>query len=81
MDLQKIVTNESNSYQAYFFIFDSSDKVSFEKLKKIITIVLENEKAKKRGDNRPSFETRKIIIGNKADLKMENKIISSEDKK
>ena len=62
------------------FVYDASDRESFLKLQKMIETILLIEKSEKRGAKTVKFNTRKIIIGNKADLKLTKHILSKEDK-
>ena len=51
-------------------MYDSSDRKSIKELLKIINVVTSIEKSEKRGKTQNSFNVRKVIVGNKSDLKM-----------
>lgn len=61
-------------------MYDASDRESFLKLQKMIETVLLIEKSEKRGAKTINFNTRKVIIGNKCDMKVSKHILTKEDK-
>ncbi len=81
-ELKQIIENnfEKQKFHAYIFVYDASDRESFTKLVKMIQTVGLIEKSEKRGKKQMTFNTRKIVIGNKADLKLEKHVLTKEDK-
>ena len=71
---------EGKEFHAYFFVYDASDRASFLKLYQLIETVLLAEKSWKNGSKGLTFNTRKVVIANKADLKLQKHILTREDK-
>ena len=61
----------NDKYNAYIFVFDLSEKDTFEELLQIIKLVTMNERSqqKSKRNTGAAAETLKIVVGNKKDLK------------
>lgn len=74
-----------NRIHAYVFVFDNSNRKTFQNMKCMIETVVELEKTKRKGDSakqskgskkgsvEQSFYPKKLVIGNKKDLHPKNK--------
>ena len=65
---------------AYLFVYDASDWESFLKLYQIIDTILLAEKCKYDQQDGAVFKTKKVLVGNKKDLKLQKHILTIEDK-
>lgn len=82
--LNNIVKNPIESPErihAYMFIYDSSNKYTFETLFALIDTIKEIEKAERKGKKNLIYETKKIVIGNKKDLKKSKPVLEKNDVK
>ena len=67
----KDLVKNNDKYNAYIFVFDLSDRDTFEELLQIIKLVTMNERSqqKSKRNTGEAAETLKIVVGNKKDLK------------
>ena len=67
----KDLVKNNDKYNAYIFVFDLSEKDTFEELLQIIKLVTMNERSqqKSKRNTGAAAETLKIVVGNKKDLK------------
>jgi tRNA U34 5-carboxymethylaminomethyl modifying GTPase MnmE/TrmE len=63
------------------FVFDASNKNTFETLLCLIDTIKEIEKSDRKGKKSIIFDPKKMIIGNKKDLKKKRNIIEKSDLK
>lgn len=68
---------------AYIYVYDASNRNTFDTLKCLIETVREIERSERRGQKGVSFQPLKVIIGNKKDLlsrtlSMQNQIEKAE---
>jgi hypothetical protein len=63
------------------FVFDASNKLTFETLSCLIETIKEIEKSERRGKKTMSFAPKKILIGNKKDLKKRKQVLEKSDLK
>ena len=67
----KDLVKNNDKYNAYIFVFDLSDRDTFEELLQVIKLVTMNERSqqKSKRNTGEAAETLKIVVGNKKDLK------------
>lgn len=63
------------------FIFDSSNRYTFETLFTLIDTIKEIEKSERKGKRTLTYETKKMVIGNKKDLKKHKQVLERNDLK
>jgi len=63
------------------FVFDSSNKFTFETLTCLIETIKEIEKSERRGKKAMLYAPKKIVIGNKKDLKKRKQVLEKGDLK
>jgi hypothetical protein len=69
--LNAIVKNkdEENEIHAYMYVYEASNKNSFQTLLCLIETIKEIEKSEAKGKKTVVYYPKKIVIGNKKDLK------------
>jgi hypothetical protein len=69
--LNDIVKNSRphEKIHGYMFVYDASNKYTFETLTCLIETIKEIEKSERRGKKAMLYSPKKIVIGNKKDLK------------
>lgn len=84
MTLNDIVKNAGDAttkIHAYMFIFDASNKYTFDTLCALIETIKEIEKSERRGKKAMLYSPWKMVIGNKKDLKKKKTILERSDAK
>ena len=66
---------------AYVFVFDASNKLTFETMTCLIETIKEIEKSDRRGKKNMLYEPKKMVIGNKKDLKKKKSVLEKNDLK
>jgi hypothetical protein len=82
--LDNIIKNngDSNSkIHAFMFVYDASNKYTFDTLSCMIETIKEIEKSERRGKKAMLYAPKKIVIGNKKDLKRRKQILEKSDLK
>jgi hypothetical protein len=73
LDLNDIVKNpkdnEAKRIHGYVFVYDASNKYTFDTLTCLIETIKEIEKSERRGKKTIEYTPKKIVVGNKKDLK------------
>jgi hypothetical protein len=79
--LNEIVKNskEHEKIHGYMFVYDASIKYTFETLTCLIETIKEIEKSERRGKKAMVYCPKKIIIGNKKDLKHKKAVLDKND--
>jgi hypothetical protein len=69
--LNDVVKNqdEENEIHAYMYVYDASNKFTFDTLICLIETIKEIEKSEAKGKKTVVYYPKKIVIGNKKDLK------------
>lgn len=67
--LNSIVKNPKHDIDGYVFVFDASNKYTFDTLSCLIETIKEIEKSDRRGQKLMLYSPKKLVIGNKKDLK------------
>lgn len=62
-------TNDAKKILGYMFVYDAGNKLSFDTLHTLIETIKELEKSEQKGKKTLSYVTKKIVIGNKKDMK------------
>ncbi len=68
-----------NKIHGYMFVYDSSNKHTFETLSCLIETIKEIEKSERRGKKVMNYTPKKIVIGNKKDLKRKKQMIDKNE--
>jgi len=70
-ELNNIVKNSFGGeiMHAYMFVFDAANQNTFETLFTLIDTIKEVEKSDRKGKRNIIYESKKIVVGNKKDLK------------
>lgn len=63
------------------FVFDASNKYTFDTLTCLIETIKEIEKSERRGKKAMLYAPKKIVIGNKKDLKKKKTMLEKTDLK
>ena len=72
--------NDPEKILGFIFVFDARSKLSFDTLSVLVETIKELEKSKAKGKKKDLvFETKKIVIGNKKDLKVKKSILEKSD--
>lgn len=77
--LNDIVKNNFGSGDAaskihgYLFVYDASNKQTFDTLSCLIETIKEIEKSERRGKKAMMYQPKKLVVGNKKDLKRKSK--------
>jgi len=81
--LNMVVKNSDheNKIHAYIFVYDASNKYTFETLLCLIETIREIEKSERRGKKGIAFEPLKMVLGNKKDLKQKKNVLEKSDLK
>lgn len=81
--LNDIVKNckENDKIRGYMFVYDASNKYTFESLSCLIETIKEIEKSDRRGKKAIIYTPKKIVIGNKKDLKKKKQVLEKTDYK
>lgn len=82
--LSEIVNNKYNTDDpkkilGYMFVYDAGNKLSFDTLHTLIETIKELEKSEQKGRKSLSYATKKIVIGNKKDMKDRKQILEKTD--
>lgn len=84
--LNEIVKNNfgsdaSSKIHGYMFVYDSSNKFTFDTLSCLMETIKEIEKSERRGKKAMMYQPKKLVIGNKKDLKRKKQILEKNDLK
>ena len=71
----------ASKIHAYMFVYDASNKFTFDTLSCLIETIKEIEKSERRGKKAMMYSPKKIVIGNKKDLKRKKQILDKNDLK
>lgn len=63
------------------FVYDAGNKLSFDTLHTLIETIKELEKSEQKGKRQLSYSTKKIVIGNKKDMKDKKQVLEKTDLK
>ena len=86
--LSSIIQNQDKSenkrevaYHAFVFVYDASDRDSFKKTIKIIEAIRDQENSKRKGlkSGSQTYFPKKIILGNKKDMKLRKQVLQKKD--
>ncbi len=67
-DGKAVIIPADRKIHGYIYVYDSSNKNTFETLSSLIKIVRDIEKSERRGQKHQTFIPHKMILGNKRDL-------------
>lgn len=82
MVLNDVVKNSGDSstkIHGYMFVYDASNKYTFETLCALIETIKEIEKSERRGKKAMLYSPWKMVIGNKKDLKKKKNVLEKSD--
>jgi len=78
-DIVKNNTDVSIKIHGYLFVYDSSNKFTFDTLSCLIETIKEIEKSERRGKKTMLFSPKKLVLGNKKDLKRKKQVLEKAD--
>jgi hypothetical protein len=79
--LKDIIKNTKDEIHAYMFVYDSSNMQTFKTLCCLIDTIKETEKSERRGKKAMTYLPKKMVIGNKKDLKRGKTTLEKADLK
>lgn len=83
LKLNNIVKNpkdkENERIHGYMFVYDASNKYTFETLTCLIETIKEIEKSERRGKKTVDYTPKKILVANKKDLKKKKQGVELKD--
>eukprot|EP00347_Sterkiella_histriomuscorum_P005784 403355282 len=74
-------TDASSKIHGYMFIYDASNKFTFDTLSCLMETIKEIEKSERRGKKSMMYQPKKLVIGNKKDLKRKKQVLEKNDLK
>jgi hypothetical protein len=64
-----MVKNEGHEIHGYLFVYDASNKYTFDTLSCLIETIKEIERSERKGNKNLIYTPIKMVLGNKKDLK------------